>query len=605
MPTAVDFSTITEMFERLTDMFARDARPVLMHKVGGMYQNISYAGLRASVEHFAHGLAAIGVRRGDHIAIISENRPEWVIADLGMIRLGAVNISVFPTLTPKEIEFIFNDARVKYAIVSNMLQLRKVLSTASTTPSLRTIILISEKEPAGDQRVLPFSQVMAKGIDHARDHPLSVHEQAREVKPEDLLTIIYTSGTTGNPKGVMLTHRNLASNIKSSAACIPFTPGDLLLSYLPLSHSYERMAGYYTALACGATIAYAETVDTIRDNLREIRPTVVTTVPRLIERFHSRLMAQVQSRSPLLRGLFRWAIEAGKRHAVARKAGTVTPLLRVQYAIANRLVFRKIRERMGGRLRFFVSGAAALHPGLGEFFEAIGIQIIEGYGMTESSPVISVNRLDEYKFGTVGKPIPGVEVRIGHDGEILARGPNIMKGYWQDERASCDAVDRSGWLHTGDIGQIDGDGFLTITDRKKHIFVTSGGKNIAPQPIENLFLRSPLIQQFVLIGDGRMFMSALIVPDFAELKGYARRMNLAFSNVEALVQHPEIHAMLENEVRRIQKDLANYERVRKFTILSEPLTIENGEVTPTLKVRRQIVEEKFKLVIDKMYEGLG
>jgi long-chain acyl-CoA synthetase len=561
--------------------------------------------LRASVENFSRGLAAIGVKRGDHIAIISENRPEWVVADLGMIRLGAVNISIFPTLTPKQIEFILNDAGVKYAIVSNQLQLGKVLSILPATPAIRKIILLAEDAPPEDGHVIAYSRLMAMGIDHARGDPAPAREEEVPAKPDDLLTIIYTSGTTGNPKGVMLTHRNLVSNIKSSAECILFTEGDILLSYLPLSHSYERMAGYYTAMACGATIAYAENVDTIRENLMEVRPTVITTVPRLIERLYSRLLAQVELQSTLRRRLFRWAIDSGTRYGAARKEGRSALGLTLQRAAADRLVFRNIRERMGGRMRFFVSGAAALPRELGEFFETVGVQIIEGYGMTESSPVISVNRLDDYKFGTVGKPIPGVEVMIAQDGEILVRGPNVMKGYWQNERASCEAVDPAGWLHTGDIGRIDGDGFLTITDRKKHLFVTSGGKNIAPQPIENLFLQSRLISQFVLIGDGRMFLSALIVPDFAEIKGYARSMNIGFKNGEELSQTPEIRLVFENEIKRIQKDLANYERVRKFTILSEPLTIENGEVTPTLKVRRKIVEEKFKPVIDRMYQGLG
>jgi long-chain acyl-CoA synthetase len=421
--------------------------------------------------------------------------------------------------------------------------------------------------------------------------------------PGDLLTIIYTSGTTGNPKGVMLTHGNLATNVRSSAECIPFGKADTILSYLPLCHSFERMAGYYTAMSCGVTIAFAESIDTLRENLLEVRPTVVTTVPRLFERIHNRILKQIADAPAIRRTIFSRAVEIGKRYARARRERRFSPFLSLANRMADLLVFRKIKERTGGNIRFFVSGGAALPKELGLFFEAVGIPIIEGYGMTEASPVISVNRVHEYRFGTVGKPIPGVTVRIAGDGEILTKGPNVMKGYWNNQKETFETIDAEGWLHTGDIGMIDVDGFLSITDRKKHLFVTSGGKNIAPQPIENLLQQSHYIDQFILIGDRRMFCSALIVPDFEALKEYGDRHGLPDLTKEGLIRSPEIRKLIEGELDHFQKDLSTYERVRRFTLLDQPFTIENGEMTPSLKLRRRIIEEKFKPVIETMYAG--
>lgn len=601
MAPVVEFSTVPEMFDRVINKFLHDQRPMLMNKVEGKYIGISFSKVRTLIENFSHGLAAVGVKRNDHIALVSENRPEWVVADMGIMKLGAVNISIYPTLTPKQIEYILNDAAVKYAVVSNQLQLNKVLKIIDEVKTLKRIIVLSDKVNVDNARILNYSMVMEMGKEFQKHYPEYLSNEQKKNKPDDLMTLIYTSGTTGNPKGVMLTHNNIVSNIKAVSSCIPFTHEDIVLSFLPLSHSYERTAGYYTAIACGATIAYAESIDTLRDNLLEVRPTLVTTVPRLFERLYNRIMKQIGEDSIIKQKIFSWAIGVGKTYVCAKKNKIVFPSISLQYKIADKLVFQKIKARTGGRINFFASGGAALASELGEFFEAIGIKIVEGYGMTEASPIISVNRLDNYKFGTVGLPIPGVEVKIANDGEILARGPNVMKGYWNNPKATAEVIDKEGWLHTGDIGIFDADGFLKITDRKKHLFVSSGGKNIAPQHIESLFLQSQFIDQFVLIGDGRMFLTALIVPSFDVLKEYSRHLGIRFKDNEELVNHPEIYKLLETELSKIQKDLANYERVRKFTILSNPLTVENDELTPTLKVKRRVVEEKFKNLIEKMY----
>jgi long-chain acyl-CoA synthetase len=605
MAVAVPFTTIPEMFQRITEKFAGQNRPVLMHKVDGKYVGITHSELHRKVEVFAFGLASLGVKKGDRVSIISENRPEWVIADQAIVALGAIDVPIYPTMTAKQNEFIFNDSGVKIAIVSNQFQLNKVIKVLNDVKTLEKVILIAEKGQITEPKTLGFNQVMQLGEKYEKEHPDLLKTSIKAVKPEDLLTLIYTSGTTGNPKGVMLTHHNLCSNMISAAEVIPFDETEVLLSFLPLCHSFERMAGYYTAMACGATIAYAESIETVRDNMLEVRPTIVTTVPRLFERVYSRIAKQVDASPPARRKIFHWAIDVGRKHALAVKRRNVSLALKVKNAVADALVFKKIRERTGGRIKFFVSGGAALAREFGEFFEAVGLKIIEGYGLTETSPVISVNRLDNYKWGAVGLPIPGVEVKIAEDGEILSRGPHIMKGYWNNPKATAEVLEKNGWFHTGDIGVIDSDGFIYITDRKKHLFVSSGGKNIAPQPIENLFLANKYIEQFVLIGDKRSFLTALIVPDFDSIKEYADGNKISYTDKRDLSKLPEVQKLFEQEIASIQKDLATFERVRKFTLLDKPFTIEDGELTPTQKVKRNVVEERYSHLIERMYQGVS
>ncbi len=604
MPVAVSFSTIPELFVNIATKFADQDRPILMYKADGRYLDIGYGELMARVFRFGFGLASVGVQKGDRVAIISENRPEWAIADLAIVSLGAINVPVYPTMTAKQTEFIFNDAGVSVVIVSNSSQLNKVNRIFHDIKTLKHVIVMNERGlPEGP--AIGFGKVMEMGDEFKQKHPQHLSESMKMVRPDNLLTFIYTSGTTGNPKGVMLTHANLVSNIIDAAKAIEIAVGDRLLSFLPLCHSFERMAGYYTAMACGATIAYAESVETVRDNMLEIRPHIVTTVPRLFERIHSRIIKQVDAFPAPRRKLFYWAIKTGRSYQMARRRNQISPLLKIKNALADRLVFTKLRARTGGRIKFFISGGAALPREFGEFFEAVGLRIIEGYGLTETSPVLTVNRLDNYKFGSVGQPIDGVEIKIAEDGEILARGPNIMQGYWNNPEATEEVIDKDKWFHTGDIGVVDSDGFVYITDRKKHLFVSSGGKNIAPQPIENLFLSSKYVEQFVLIGDHRMFLTALIVPDFDSLKEYAQSRNLAFGSDSDLTRLKEINELFEKDIQLLQKDLATFERVRKFVLLDKPFTIEDGELTPTMKVKRKAVEEKYSQLIEGMYQGVS
>lgn len=602
MSLAVTFSTIPEMFLNLTDLYAHEERPLFMRKVEGQFQPLRYGDMRAQVAMFFHGLLKLGVRRGDRVALVSENRPEWVITDQAVLFHGAVNVPIFPSQTAKQIEFILRDAGASVVVLSNRYQLSKIERIRDDVPSLKHVIVMNELDDRPDN-VLSFAEVLTSGASDHQQHPHALREAAATILPEDLCTIIYTSGTTGNPKGVMLSHANFVSNIVAAAKILPISDTDTLLSFLPLCHVFERMAGYYTAISCGATVAYAESIETVAENMLEIKPTIVIAVPRLFERIYNRVMRMVEKDAAVKRRIFHAAIGTGKAYARARKQSGVGPLLAARHAAANALVFGKLKQRTGGRIRYFVSGGAALPRELGEFFEAVGLLIIEGYGLTESSPVIAANRLDNYRFGSVGLPLPGIEVRIAEDGEILTRGPHVMRGYYNNPEATAEAIDAEGWLHTGDIGVLDEEGFLHITDRKKHLFVSSGGKNIAPQPIENLFAGSEFIDQFVLIGDKRMFLTALIVPDYEALKQYAAKNGITYDDPEELTGHPDILKLIEQTIQARQKDLANFEKVRRFTLLKEPFTIENGQMTPSMKIRRKAVEEHYKDVIEGMYRS--
>ncbi len=602
MGAAVEFNTLTEMFARLAKKYAGSGKEVYRHKIEGKYVGITYDELYEKVELFAHGLLSIGLKRGDRLAILAENRPEWPVADLACLAIGAVDVPIFPTLTPKQIEYILVNGDVSIIAVSNSFQLNKVLRIRDNVKELQYIITMNSKEDHKDKNILDFREVYELGRRQRDKNREEFQKWLLAVKPSDLATIIYTSGTTGEPKGVMLTHGNFVANIKGALDHIPITQEDRLLSFLPISHSFERMAGYYTALTAGATVSYAESIETVAQNLMEEKPTIVTTVPRLFERIHAQVIKNVESGSPVKKRIFYWALEVGRKYIAARKRGVVGPVLRVQQSLADSLVFSKLKERTGGRIKFFVSGGAALARELGEFFEAIGIMIVEGYGMTESAPVISANRLDDYKFGTVGKPLKNVQVKISDDGEILTRGPNVMMGYYKNNESTEESIDKDGWLHTGDVGHFDTDGFITITDRKKHLFVNSGGKNIAPQPIENLLQQSKFVDQIVLIGDKRRFNSALIVPDFDYLEEYSREHHLKFSGRQEMLDDEKINEAIREDINNLQRDLAKYEQVRRFKLLAAPFAIESGDLTPTLKVKRKVVEQKYSDLIESMYK---
>jgi len=598
-------STIPELYQFLTEEYKPEAERFVLHrKVEGKYKGITYNELKEETNSFAYGLSSLGVGKGDKVAIISENKPEWVYSDFAILELGGIDVPLFPSLTADSIEFILNNSEAKGVIISNKFQLNKIRKIIDKCKHIKFIIVLNENDFDADvENLYTFKQVQELGSKHMANHPNLLKESIKQIDENDICTLIYTSGTTGEPKGVILTHKNIMSNVNSTLEIYPITKDDVFLSFLPLCHSFERMAGYYSAFAAGAPVYYAESIETVAANLIEVKPTIMTSVPRLFERIYSKIIKNVESQPEKKQKIFYGALNIGNQYANAKREGKISLPLRIKHKVADKLVFKKLKEKTGGNLRFFISGGAALPRALGDFFESTGIIIIEGYGLTESSPVIAANRFDDYKFGTVGKPLPGVEVKIASDGEILARGPNIMQGYYKNKKET-EATLIDGWLHTGDIGVFDADGFLMITDRKKHLFKTSAGKYIAPTPIENTFLASKFIDQFIVIGDRRMFLSALVVPDFEALKEYADSNKIPYASEEDLTKNDKIYKLLEQDMNELQKKLANYERIRRFSVLHKPFTIESGEITPSLKIRRKAIESNYGELIEQMYVSM-
>lgn len=579
------YKSIADMFDKcsLIDKVA------YKRKVNGKYEPITYQQFRENVMMFHFALKEYGIKNDSKIAILSENRLEWAVTDYGSFTIGAVIVPIYPSLTPEQINFILKDSDSEILVISQKETLKKLFPHLSDLPLLKTVITMFsyDEETFEGKEILSFKDFLARGKNLIDE--VEFKETISKVDIKDLLSIVYTSGTTGNPKGVMLTHENILSNVENSLMAISdIGKDDMFLSFLPLCHIFERMTGHFLAIYCQATIAYAESIDTVAENILEVHPTVMASVPRLYEKVYAKIKNQVDEGSNGKKKIFNWAIGIGKQVSELRQKGEEPKgALKFKYSLAHKLVFSKLHQKMGGELRFFVSGGAPLSREIGEFFDSAGILIIEGYGMTETSPVISCNRLDDYKFGTVGKPINNVKVKIADDGEIIVKGPSITPGYYKNPKATKELIDSQGWLHTGDIGVFDAEGFLKITDRKKNIIVTANGKNIAPQPIEEAIKLSKYIQEIVLIGDKRKFISALVVPEYERFAG---------------MQKEDIYELLNNEINKRQKPFASFERVKKIHILDEPLTLENGELTPTLKVKRKVVIKKFENEIESMYQ---
>ncbi len=594
-------TTLTEMF--LNTVKTYGSKTALLHKVKDQYQGITYQEFGKIVKNLALGLASLGVKKGDRVALLSENRIEWAFFDLAILSLGAINVPIYPSLIPKQIEYILNDSESKIIIASEPDQTIKITKILKNLPVLKYIIYL-DPPSAMNEKMLSFQQVAEKGQEFENKHPDYYDQATKEVKPDDPAGIIYTSGTTGNPKGVILTHNNFLSNVNGGVATINIVADDTFLSFLPLCHVLERTGGHFVPISVGATIAYAESMDTVAQNLGEVKPTIMIGVPRFFEKMYSRVLENAKIGGAAKQKIFDWAFQIGAKYVKAQSTGKIGSALKLKHNLAHKLVFSKLQERVGGRLRFFVSGGAPLSKEIGEFFYNAGIKILEGYGLTESSPIIALSLEDKFKFGTVGPVLEkgGVEVKIAEDGEILTRGPHVMKGYYKKPAETKEVIDADGWLHTGDIGFIDKDGLLVITDRKKNILVTSGGKNIPPAPIENLLLTSPLIDQIIIIGDKRKFLSALIVPSFEAIQSFAQEQDIQYKDNAELVNHPKIYQYVNGEVERLSTELARFEQIKAFRLMSQPFTIEAGELTPTLKVKRKVVEEKYADLINSMYE---
>ncbi len=591
--------TLTQIFFNAVE--THDLPAAYQVKKDGRYQSISHKDVLRRVRHMALGLEAIGVKRGDRVGIMSENRPEWALSDWACLCSGMTDVPVYPTLPAEQIVHPLNDSGAAALFVSTPEQAAKVKQVRGELKTVRYVISFVDAKPDGAD--MTFAELEAKGaaLDSA-EKASAFKAAALTVQPDDLATLIYTSGTTGLPKGVMLTHDNIYSNVKASEVKVPVRPGEVALSFLPLSHIFERM-GDYLFFCCGVSIAYAESIDTVPLNLSEVKPHFCMSVPRLFEKMYARVLENAVSGGAVKATIFKWAVAVADKWADEKLAGREPGgFLAWKYGIATKLVFSKLIERTGGRLRYFVSGGAPLNPSINKFFYAAGLKILEGYGLTETSPVIAVNSDDAFRIGSVGKPVAGVEVQIAADGEILTRGPHVMKGYYNRPDATAECIDADGWFHTGDVGVLE-DGFLRITDRKKDIIVTAGGKNIAPQPIENRIKANKYVSQAVMIGDKRKFPAVLIVPNWDNLEKWAGLKNIIWTDRKQLLAMPTIQAKMDKEVRSTLVGLASFETPKKVGLLEHDFTIERGELTPKLSVKRKVIDTQYKPLIDSLYEG--
>ena len=551
-------------------------------KRAGTYHNVSSEEFARMAAEIAGGLVALGLSSRDRIAILAETRLEWAAVDCAILSAGFVVVPIYPTLGPDGVEHVLLDSGAKAIVASTPEQADKLTAFRAKRGRFAVILMDGERPDAITLEALR-ERGRAAGGNILKSAP---------VEPEDLATLIYTSGTTGPPKGVMLTHGNIAANVNAALVVFEISAGDTALSFLPLSHVFERTGGLYSMLLGGCTIAFAESMDTLSQNMLEVRPTILLSVPRVYEKVYARVLDTAHAKGRLSSAIFRWAEKAAIRRAQSGQRGWA-------YALADRLVFRKLRERFGGRIRFMVSGGAPISKELALFFNGAGLPVLEGYGLTETAPILAVNTPQHLRPGSVGKPVPGVEIKIAEDGEILARGPNVMKGYYNRPEATAEAL-ADGWFHTGDIGHFDPDGYLYITDRKKDLIVTAGGKKVPPQPIENRLKSDRFISEAVVLGDRRPYLIALVVPHFHVLETYAQEHGISFGNVSELVRSPQIQAFLEERVRRHQDHAASFETIKKIYVLERPFEM-GSEVTPSLKIKRKVVTERFEKEIDALY----
>ncbi len=587
--------------QTLPDVFRRTvarvgSRPYLGSKVNGAFKFQTYAQVQVQVHNLASALIELGLEPGDRVANFSNNRPEWPITDLGSVHAACIHVPMYATLNHGDLGYILKDSRARVVVVATEEHLRKVLAIEKDCPDLEHVVVIEACQGSSSKRLWTWQELLQMGAAKLRVHLPEVEKRVANLMAWDVCSLVYTSGTTGHPKGAMLMHGNFVSNASTLVPWIQATSEDVELSFLPLSHVFERI-GYYVMTVAGGSIGYATSIDTVAEDLMLLRPTIVPSVPRLFEKIFARVMDQAHG---LKGALLRWALGVGRSYREARLQGPVPSGLALRRALGHRLVFSEIQPRTGGRVRCFFSGGAALRRDVGEFFLNAGIPIVEGYGLTETSPVLTVNPMDEPRVGTVGQVVPGVEVRIADDGEILARGPSVMRGYFNRPEATAEALDPDGWFHTGDVGRFDADGYLVITDRKKELLVMSNGKNVAPQPLEQQIKASPWIEQAVVIGDNRNFVSALVVPAWERLEDWGRSRGLTGDRA-ALAVHPEVVALLMAEVQVACQDFSNYEKVKKITVLTRELSMDQGELTPTLKVKRRVVDERFRSEIEGMY----
>ncbi len=601
-----EFSTLNELFLRAIE--AHPKPDCFLFKAGGQYRGLASSDALRKVAALATALERLGVGRGDRVALLSENRVDWALTDYAILGLGAITVPIYPTLLEPDVEYIVRDSEAKGIVVATDVQLRKALNIRAKLPGLKFILAMDCALSAGTG-----AECWEAGVETELGlggFPVeSFRAKALGARPQDTATILYTSGTMGQAKGVILTHANLVSNVLTCRDLFPLGTRDVGMSFLPLSHVFERMLDY-TYFSKGVSIAYAESFEALPQNLREVSPTIMAVVPRVLEKIHEKVIETVRQYPAAKQNLFYWALGVGREHIPYRLKNRQAPrAFRLKNAFADRLVFSKVREQLGGRVETLISGAAPLSPDLAEFFYAIGLAVYEGYGLTETSPVIAVNYPGHVRLGTVGRILAGVEVNFGEAAEdeeagsgreILVRGPNVTPGYYHLEEENRQAfVD--GWFRTGDLGNLDADGYLSITGRKKNLFKTSGGKYVSPEKLENIFQGHPYIHQIVVLGDKRKFVGALIVPNFARLENYARSHDVSFTDREELVVLPEINTFMQQQIDEATRLLPPHERVRQIVLLPKEFTMDSGELSATLKVKRRVVEERYRELIEEMF----
>lgn len=579
-----------------------------MHKVTGEYRPVVWGECGRIVKFIAACLLKHGVKPGDKVAILSNSRPQWSWADVAILSVGGITVPIYPTLTTHEVDYLLKHAEASAIFVENVRQLHKMFAAGDKlSEDLRFAVLMEGDVPEDCPiKVLTWEQFFNEGQSYVNQQPDAVKERIDAIRAEDIATIVYTSGTTGIPKGVMLSHRNIYFVCQTISLNVGFHPDDIALSFLPLSHIFERVGGQFLCIYEGMLMAYAEAMESVPQNMMEVRPTIMNAVPRFYEKAYNRITSEVRKMPQAQQYLVRWALSLGKRAAKFKEQSSENELdivhnvYKTELRVADRIVFSRIRRRFGGRLRFLVSGAAPLSSDVQTFFECIGLPILEGYGLTETAAPVACNKPNDIRKGTVGKPLPGLEVILAEDGEILVKGPSIFAGYYKNKAATAEAL-KDGWFHTGDIGELDADGYLKIKDRKKDIIITSGGKHVAPQFIENLFAGERLISRVLAYGDKRRFITALITlnPDGAQQ--FAGQHGISFSSVEELAHHPQILQEVQAIITRKNERLASFEQIKKYVVLESDFTIESDELTPTLKMKRKFIVGKYQKQLDELY----
>jgi len=630
MSAATDKSTIPSLIRNVVKNIHPDTHTFMTHKVNNVWVEISYKQALEKIDAISAWFLEIGIKKDDHLALIIENGPDYVYYDQALQQLGAVNTSIYPTLSETEIEYILNDSAAKTILVGNPFLLRKVAKIANSCPALiRIIPAFDDFEKLTDKLnlnagVVGFNQVIDEGLAMVDRYRAAINSAREAILPSDISCLIYTSGTTGTPKGVMLTHYNLTENARVCLIQIPIIEkNDIFLSFLPLSHVFERTATYHVCLFVGCQIAFAQSLDLLAKNMGEVRPTVMNCVPRLLERIHDRAMKNGTDAGGAKAKIFLWSLKIGKQYREAKEQGKKPGIiLSNQHKIAEKLVFSKIKEKTGGRLKIMLSGGGALPKNIGEFFGDLGIKVLEGFGLTETSPVMSVTETDRIIYGTVGRIIPGIEVAIqnydtqkiytiqtydsfkqdfeSEEGEIIVRGHCVMKGYWNKPEETASVIDKDGWFHTGDIGRFYR-GNLQITDRLKNMLVNAYGKNIYPTPVENTYLKSPKIEQIFLVGDKREYITAIVVPARETLQETFNLSNEYFEKPDLFIEDQEIVDWISQDIKRQSHELAKFERIKNFKVKRNPFSMEEGEITPTLKAKRKVIEKKYADQIDEMY----